>query len=319
MTMDLRSLTYEPVIEKLNTLDQNLPPVRKRKRAFGKPLSDLGLLASMPPELIQATLTQLDLQSLANLRMVNRQASSTVDSVPMLRAIVKHAPHALRGALKIETAQYINCETLHRTLHTTECKTCGDFGTYIYLLTCERVCFSCLVYNRNYLPCDFTTPKKFEALRESLLDLPHMISLPGIYSPRKERCRKRLLWDRRSILRDASDSIKAQLEKIEGPYYTGVYADKTRCMAVVEILSLDAKTGLVIEGFHCLACRDSRSYGWNGQRFNPRRAFWSHSFEAHLVENGPIVEGRHEATNARQYQARYRMTLAWNPFWDQST
>ena len=38
----------------------------------------------------------------------------------------------------------ITCEMLYYKLCTAECEQCGDFGSYLYILTYERVCSLCL-------------------------------------------------------------------------------------------------------------------------------------------------------------------------------
>ena len=44
------------------------------------------------------------------------------------------------------------CLKLYEELSTAECDSCGDYGGYLYLVTCRRVCFLCLTENPDYLP-----------------------------------------------------------------------------------------------------------------------------------------------------------------------
>lgn len=69
----------------------------------GHPLPNrtLGTLERLPSEILHIILTQLTIQSLTNLRRVNRRALQTVYSIPQYRAIATHAPAALCGILSI--------------------------------------------------------------------------------------------------------------------------------------------------------------------------------------------------------------------------
>lgn len=191
LNMDLfDKLTFPRLNLKDNTLDDN-DLVRRcpldNDHACNTPQQDLGALDALPLELLQVLLAQLDLRTLTDFRRVNQRALQVVDSIPGYKAITTHAPNALRGILSIGTGRWITCETLHDKLCTAECETCGDFGCYIYALTCKRVCFLCLSEHEAYLPVPLgLARRKFGINRQVLDTLPHFRSLPGTYSPNEK-------------------------------------------------------------------------------------------------------------------------------------
>src|SRR5690606_30564988 len=113
--------------------------------------ANIGALSALPPELLEYILCQLDLCTLTDFRRVNRRATALVEFLPQYRAIT-HARNAPRGILSIKTGSWITCGALYDKLCTSGCERCGDFGGYLYLLTCKRVCFLCLSQDRLYLP-----------------------------------------------------------------------------------------------------------------------------------------------------------------------
>ena len=144
---------------------------------------DLGTLNTFPLELLHEIIHKLDIRTLTDLRHVNRRAIWLVESDPQYKTIRKHAFNALRDILCIETGRWITCEMLLNKLCTAECEQCGDFGGYLYILTCERVCYLCLVRDKRYLPLRYLHAKKMFGFNFSIIHtLPTMRSIPGKYS-----------------------------------------------------------------------------------------------------------------------------------------
>jgi hypothetical protein len=105
--------------------------------------STLGLLESFPLEIIQAVLIRLSVPSLTTFRRVNRRAIVLVDSLPRYRVLWDHCPNVLRAIVSLDAQSY-DCRTLFATLSTSKCNTCGQFGDYLYVITCQRTCYFCL-------------------------------------------------------------------------------------------------------------------------------------------------------------------------------
>jgi F-box associated protein len=137
------------------TLDDNLSPIPAQTvNAVERdpPLYDVGIIDSLPVELVHEVLKEADLQCLINFRRVNRQAAELVESLPEYKLIMSHAQNALVASIRTGCAISITCQMLYGTLCTAKCEECGDFGGYIYLLTCTRVCETCFTQKKRFLP-----------------------------------------------------------------------------------------------------------------------------------------------------------------------
>src|SRR6266699_2232047 len=171
-------LTYPRLRLNDHTLDDNLPAFQCQfeKDHFRLPLTtNVGTLDALPPELVERILSQLDLRTLTDFRRVNRRATELVNFLPEYKTITTHARNALRGILSIETSRWITCSTLYEKLCTPSCEQCGDFGGYLYLLTCKRVCFLCLSQDKLYLPLlPRHASRKFGLDRQIIEKLPRM-------------------------------------------------------------------------------------------------------------------------------------------------
>ncbi|KAF2663973.1 hypothetical protein BT63DRAFT_444403 [Microthyrium microscopicum] len=110
----------------------------------------LGAMSILPVEVIQMTLLEVDLKALLQFRAVNRHAQQLVEGLHEYKAVITHAQLALRGSLRI--GAQITLRALNDKLCTTKCDGCGDFGGYLYLITCQRVCFRCICENPQFLP-----------------------------------------------------------------------------------------------------------------------------------------------------------------------
>lgn len=129
----------------------------------------------------------LDLRTLVDFMSVNRYAADLVNSLPSFRIIEQHAHYALRGILAIETGRFITCTDLFEAICTAECQQCGEFGGYLYLITCRRVCFNCLSNHWRFLPLSRLHACRRYGLSDEIVNtLPCMRPIPGIYSPKRK-------------------------------------------------------------------------------------------------------------------------------------
>lgn len=168
-----------------HTLDENLPQLPHQRLRL-PPRDHAGMFDALPLELLHQTLVQLDLRSLMNFRYVNRRAAELVESEPQYKAIAKFAQNALRGILSVQTGTWTTCAMLFNKLVTPECEECGDFAGYLYLITCKRVCFLCLSDRAGYLPLgEHLARRRYGLDHQETQKLPHMKTVPGIYSPAK--------------------------------------------------------------------------------------------------------------------------------------
>ncbi|RAK99350.1 uncharacterized protein BO80DRAFT_318711, partial [Aspergillus ibericus CBS 121593] len=155
------------------------------------PRYGLGALERLPLEIIHLALMQLDIQSFTDFRRVNKRTRLITNSIPQYRNILIHTPELIRGIINIETARNFSCQDLYKKLSTAECDHCGEFGGYLYLVTCHRVCLLCFTEETDYLPLSRKdVMRKFGLESELLANLPRMRSFPGRYSPREIKCRR---------------------------------------------------------------------------------------------------------------------------------
>lgn len=276
-------------------LDDHLPDLQCQPyndHIPNPPKAYLGALDRLPLELIHEILPPLDLRTLTDFRHVNRRAMWLVESIPQYKAIRKHAYNALRGIIYIKAGRWITCEMLYEKLCTAECEECGDFGGYLYVLTCKRVCFLCLSEDKRYLPLRYRrATRKFGINRAILCTLPSMKSIPGTYSPTQRKFRIRVtLVDSESARRAGialHGSVSAMKQYVSSMGAQDPSDDESRnpfrFMAVVRTPWLNKSSQELEWGFHCIGCRIYRK-----RPLHFRRKFTVGSFKEHLKECGNI-------------------------------
>lgn len=212
------NLIYRHIRISDHTLNSNLPPNPFRLHGNSRHklgAASLGVLGGLPPEILQEILVKLDLNSLVDFWLSDQRAAEFLDSLPQYDAITTHAGNALRGALSIETGGLISCKLLHKMLCTPHCDNCGDFGTYLYLLTCKQVCFLFLSNEKQYPPLRITYACwEFGLEKDTVKTLPRMRVIPGIYSPNEKKAKSIILVDYRSAV-DAGTSRCGSLGRME--------------------------------------------------------------------------------------------------------
>lgn len=318
---EFHNLIYPRLSLKDHTLDENLPRFQSepdRNRLRSPPKTCAGTLEALPPEMMVKILSQLDLRTLADFRCVNRRALELVDALPEYKAIVTHARNALRGIVSIETGRWITLSALYEKLCAPKCEQCDDFGGYLYLLTCKRVCFLCLSQDRLYLPLTRRRVNRMFGLKPQMLaKIPHMRVMPGIYSPNEKKALECVLVDYKSarcagiafhgsldamekyVSHKKDQKITAALNsgaiarRIPPPYRTYPYDEQSgnprRFVAIVRVPWLNRALQEVEWGFHCLGCEKSSRLP-----LHCRRQFTKASFQDHLQQCGDIQNGQHK-------------------------
>ena len=287
------------------------------------PCYGLGPLEIVPLEILQMILLRLDIQSMTHFRRVNRRARLVVDQIPQYKQIVVHAPASIRGCLTIRTGFSFSCQDLYNKLRTADCDSCGDFGGYLYLATCRRVCFLCFTEKTDYLPLlRSDVIRKFGLRSEHLAKVPSFKSIPGLYSPRGIKCRRRLTLIDHSAAREAgivmhgdsnsmkqyapetlnkrleihqsrkatsTGGVKPRLPRSEDSF-DGFSSNPLRFMGIIRAPVLGARMGSPQWGFHCIACKPHHY----GRPLHWRRKFTKESYRDHIRECGEIIDGKHK-------------------------
>jgi len=310
-----------------HTLDEKLSafPNPADTHHFRPPTTYAGALDALPLELVHDILSQLELSTLLDFQRASRRARALVHSLPEYKAIITHAHNALYGILGIKTGCWITCRTLYEKLCRKECEQCGDFGGYLYLLTCKRVCFLCLANDRLYLPIPRTEAGWRFGLDRHIVDtLPLMRVIPGKYAPNNKKATRSVLVDYESAFlagvelhgslsamnKYVSDMATQKLEaynanattkkrfgvntsRMRLPRMTdphdGHASNPLRFVAIVAVPALSTPSQEVEQGFYCLGCDHSSRpplRHW-------RRKFTAASFEEHLRQCGEIKNGEH--------------------------
>lgn len=173
----------------------------------------------LPIELLRGLLILLDPRALTDFQRVNRRAAELVNAIPQFKTIIRHAHNLVRGSLSIGTGPWISCETLLRKLCTAESEPCGDFGGYLYLLTCTRVCFLYLSEDKKFLPLRYSHATHKSGVHHHVLDtLPHMMSVPvsyGTCSPAGKKAPKSLALVGRESAYHAGIALHGSLDAME--------------------------------------------------------------------------------------------------------
>lgn len=229
-----------------------------------EPAAPTGLLAYLPLELLQAIVLQLDLWSVTSFRAVSWYTYSIVDRNFQYANIKEQVTHVLPALLKTGAASWISLDSLYRYLQNCDCVSCGDFGPFLYLLTCERVCSICFSSKPQYAPLIQSEIKRlYQTPAKILRLLPKLRSLPGTYSDEDKVWSRRVtLFDRTAVEmatrgsqsmcfnRKADADISTQVDHLGGsnPY---------RFMAIQHVPWFDRERDKFEQGLSCQSCADS--------------------------------------------------------------
>jgi hypothetical protein len=78
--------------------------------------SNIGLLQSLPSELILVIFDRLPILSLIRFRNASQHARFLIDTMPMFRNIVEHAPQVIRGILAVQTKVEVTLPQVYEKL-----------------------------------------------------------------------------------------------------------------------------------------------------------------------------------------------------------
>lgn len=123
--------------------------------------SGLGILSRLPEELTLMILRELDILSYLRFRRVNNRARSITTASREYKTVVKHGLQGLKPLLKAELGQVFTIAHFYQTLVSNQCEFCGKFATFLYLITCQRCCFTCLQISVDLHVLPIPVPKVF--------------------------------------------------------------------------------------------------------------------------------------------------------------
>lgn len=145
--------------------------------------SHLGILNTLPPELLHIIFNSLDFRSLSRFTRVCRQGKATIESLPAYRDLIKHAFPALAALNRTELITFHTATSLHAALLSEKCVACDQFAAFLFLPTAERCCFECLHRDRSLRLITSGMARRFFGLTpKDLSQIPSLISIPGNYA-----------------------------------------------------------------------------------------------------------------------------------------
>lgn len=177
-------LSHQPITltRSMITIIDPPKPMREWERQ-GDP-SSFGHLTVLPVELLHDVLEKLDLRSVTRFSRVCARGRSVAQSLPAYRDLMSHAPQALAALRQTEMICLYPASQLSAVLRTEQCATCPAFGPYLFLPTCERICWRCLRRNRTRRVITRKAARKAFALsRKQIRQLPTISTIPGAYGP----------------------------------------------------------------------------------------------------------------------------------------
>ncbi|KAK2805004.1 hypothetical protein FQN51_001098 [Onygenales sp. PD_10] len=154
--------------------------------------SSLGSLDVLPLELLYLTFNVMDFQSLSRICCVSLRGKAVVESLPGYYRLVQHAPRMLGALARTRLIRFHSTSTLYQALLSERCRSCGEFGPFIFLPTCERCCYECLHRNQSFWVIPTSMAEKcFKLTKHQLEGVPFMCGIPGTYSVGHHVSRKR--------------------------------------------------------------------------------------------------------------------------------
>ncbi|PYH87002.1 hypothetical protein BO82DRAFT_349541 [Aspergillus uvarum CBS 121591] len=122
----------------------------RRQPSCWHPPPSRPLWPSLPLEIVHMIFLHLDMITLGTLRLVDSIIRRQVDSLYEYRMLRAHAAETLKI---LDIAQCTHCfpaHQLYREFCHPRCRTCPDFGPYLYIPTLSRVCLQCVLRHDRY-------------------------------------------------------------------------------------------------------------------------------------------------------------------------
>ncbi|PYH92795.1 hypothetical protein BO71DRAFT_382860 [Aspergillus ellipticus CBS 707.79] len=222
-------------------------------RSINTTSSGLGRFQILPLEIVYEICFLLDIQSLLNLRHVNRRAHQIVRTTLGYKATITHALEALCVILRTKIASWFTLSDLFKVLCTKDCYFCGSFSGFIFLPSFTRCCFSCI--REDSLPpllISSVVKSRFKSSQVCLYSLvPTIRSLPGIYSMDEVVRKKRTQIIPAEFISTLSLREANERARVAQPKEKALL----RYMVTTALPYLDIKSGGVQNGICCRGCQ----------------------------------------------------------------
>ncbi|KAK6951838.1 hypothetical protein Daesc_006363 [Daldinia eschscholtzii] len=247
------SAVIQPCPEKTRVVQETLQAPFKNP-----PVSGLGNLDRLPPELMLMVLYCLDLHSYFKFRQVNRSARVLSTSLREYKLVSKYALESLRNLFRTRLGHAFTIVDLHRTLISPGCKLCGGFGGFVFLFTLVRCCPACIqnspklrvIHMSALAKLARRSPNRLSRLLEVILwPVPGLYSMSGGPAIRP----KRLLAEEQTVATLKSLGLLSH-DSIEAIARHNGYKNQ-RFMAVTVLPWYDMDNAKIERGVSCKGCR----------------------------------------------------------------
>ncbi|EEU39427.1 uncharacterized protein NECHADRAFT_81591 [Fusarium vanettenii 77-13-4] len=153
--------------------------------------SSLGLLDVLPAEILLEVLQLIDFQSLSRLLRTSLRGKEVVEAFRLYHEVMRHCPKVLAALGETRLLRHHSSALVRQVLSEQKCASCFEFGGFLFLPTCERICHDCLDKNYAFHLTRVSFAKKwFNLTGKELRRIPIMQSIPGRYQLRPEAKRK---------------------------------------------------------------------------------------------------------------------------------
>ncbi|KJZ70870.1 hypothetical protein HIM_09735 [Hirsutella minnesotensis 3608] len=190
----IRQLAYpEDEEREFKYMIRNDAPVRTQAIRRKPDCPSLGRLGSLPPELLLMICNFLDFQSLSRASQASLDLNALVHGLSAYHEMMEHAPDVLAVLGKTRLLHHHSASLLRQTLRSDRCVSCFEFGGFLLLPTCERVCLECLHRNPILWMIPITIAKQCFGLSDKDLgQIPVLHSIPDTYCVRFQVSRRRV-------------------------------------------------------------------------------------------------------------------------------
>lgn len=190
-----------------------LPPTKMR---FDPKQSSLGNLDTLPPEIQLLVFDELDFLALCRLQLTSRKGKAMVEYLLSFNEMMVHSSSTLVALAKTDLLEYHSAKSLRLALRSWKCVSCSNFGHFLFLLTCERVCFVCQKLTDDFWLITPRTAKKVFSLKDE-----HLTKIPAMETTRllETTCNRTLICAKQArnlaVLVHGSEEAVAAIEAAE--------------------------------------------------------------------------------------------------------
>lgn len=173
-----------------------------------------GFFSRLPLELLHMVFDNLHIQGLTTLRRTNSDVRRQISDYIPYKDIHDQAPSLLRACLATGVADWIHANPLRRALNSSDCALCGDFGSYISILSCQRLCLICASTNDLAMPVRLSPlghAKGYRLHESQIRDVPRIRVIPGTYGPAETPAKAESVLADRAALLQIREEFQARL------------------------------------------------------------------------------------------------------------